>query len=84
MKSVSIVFKNIRHLIEWKNIVPISDTRKKSIVSADLRPGMKGKCQKVFFNSLIEENKKITQLFNFSIFSYIKSYSDVLILKEST
>lgn len=54
----------------------ISDTRKKSIVSADLRSGMKGKCQKVFLNLLIEKRKK--KLLRSSIFLF---YTVVLILK---
>lgn len=40
-----------------KNLAPISNTRKKSIVSVDLKSGMRGKCQVVFLNSQIEVKK---------------------------
>lgn len=56
----------------------ISDTRKKSIVSADLRSGMKGKCQKVFLNLLIEKRKKITKVFNFSVLYCCSHFKNLL------
>lgn len=79
MNKIRVVFKSKGHLIELKDFMTIAGTTEKNIFSVDLRAGMKGRCQNACLDSLIEENKKITQHINLSIFSCIKSYTDVLI-----
>lgn len=90
MDEVSFVFKNERYWIELKNLASISNTRKKSIVSADLKSGMKGRWQKVLLNSLTEVNKKPQKIqktkqnktnysaLNFFLSSHIWSYTLML------